>query len=47
MGAVKEFFWKSEKKWKKMEKRAKADALFDYNITLKMERLLKNKKEQK
>ena len=23
MGAVKEFFWKSEKKWKEMEKRAK------------------------
>ena len=38
MGAVKEFFWKSEKKWKEMEKRAKADGRVDYLKKLKKEK---------
>ena len=37
MGVVKEFYWKSEKKWKKMEKRAKDDGRLDYLKKLKKE----------
>ena len=38
MGAVKEFYWKSEKEWKKMEERAKDDGRFDYLKKLKKEK---------
>ncbi len=38
MGAVKEFYYKSEKKWKKMEERAENDARIDYYKKLKKEK---------
>ncbi len=38
MGAVKEFFWKSDKKWKEMEERAEADGRVDYLKKLKKEK---------
>ena len=38
MGAVKEFYYKLEEKWKEMEKRAKDDGRVDYLKKLKKEK---------